>query len=55
LIALSVGDATRQIFSLLQPIVSSGIRDGLPAYDNGEALVPPAYFDAGAINEEKSN
>lgn len=42
---LMLSTFTSQVFSLVQPVISSGLLGGLPAYDQGETLVPPAYWD----------
>ncbi|KAJ9093880.1 hypothetical protein QFC21_006253 [Naganishia friedmannii] len=45
---LMLSTLSRQTFSLVQPVISSGLRGGLPAYDEeGDGgLVPPAYWDS---------
>ncbi|KAJ9114041.1 hypothetical protein QFC22_005861 [Naganishia vaughanmartiniae] len=45
---LMLSTLSRQTFSLVQPVISSGLGGGLPAYDEeGDgALVPPAYWDS---------
>ncbi|KAJ9116269.1 hypothetical protein QFC24_006786 [Naganishia onofrii] len=43
---------SRQTFSLLQPVISSGFRNGLPVYDEGETIVPPAYWETDALPEK---
>jgi hypothetical protein len=51
---LSLSPISNQVFSLLQPVISSGLRGGLPAYEEAEGLVPPAYWDVQADADEKT-
>ncbi|KAJ9108176.1 hypothetical protein QFC20_003538 [Naganishia adeliensis] len=51
---LSLSRISSQVFSLLQPVISSGLRGGLPAYEEAEGLVPPAYWDVQVDGDEKS-
>ncbi|GHJ89552.1 hypothetical protein NliqN6_5954 [Naganishia liquefaciens] len=50
----SLSPVSNQVFSLLQPVISSGLRGALPAFKEGEGLVPPAYWDVQADGDEKS-